>query len=179
VAAWTASTCPDPRDWAALGKPQTQLALARALAAEPLLPWARKWKLAPLVLDASLHELRVTTSQNPFYAMVAFGASFEACLDLGAPCSPQALAHAVVVDMIARNEGRAPAARIDLELARRGLSEVDVTRCKPFGAPQSTHGLPMLRERKCMQNDVVIQDGCYVRKRDLSSLARFVHSSFC
>lgn len=201
VAAWTRSTCPDPQTWAALTKPYIARTLARALRAQAFAPWAAKWKVRGFVQDASLFELAVVSDTNPFYAMIAFGASFEACMDLGVPCAPEVLAHAVVFDLVQKGQGKVALEVAAAALAKRGLQDVDVCNARPFDMTKhplakadlskftrvqtielasrlGLDGVSALRECKNMRNDLVLnKDGFYVHGRDMSILRDFIESA--
>lgn len=194
VSEWTKDTCPDEKTWKAAASPVFRNAVLRAKSAASLEPWAQKWRVRGFVESAGPYELKVTRTQNPFWPMIAYGASFEACLDLGVRASPEVLAHAVAVDMIGK--GRASKAEVDAELRRRGVGDVDPLACRPFDmsehplrdvdlrrTPNSEAmriagpiwgGLAAIREKKLMKNDLELRDGRYARKRDMSELARFV-----
>lgn len=187
---------PDEKTRKAALNPMVGFAVRRVFAARPLVPWAEKWRMQSFLKDAGIHELHVTKTQNPFYPMIAFGASLDACLDLGVKATREMLAHAVVFDLIRQGEGSVAKAIADDALRKRGLEDIDVTECAIFDmsdhplrdvdlntvssaeamkrAGPERGGLASIREKRCMQNDVALQYGMYVRKRDVSPLVAHI-----
>lgn len=186
----------DEKTRKALGNPMVKIAVKRVQAAKSLIPWAEKWRLMNFLKEAGPYELRVTKTQNPFYPMIAFGASMDACLDLGVVATPHVLAHAVVFDLIRRNNGSVSKAVADNELRKRGLLDIDASTCDVFDmhdhplrdvdletmssaeamkkAGPTWGGLAAIREKRCMQNDIVLENDVYTRKRNVSPLVAHI-----
>jgi hypothetical protein len=186
----------DPNTLKALRNKRTRYAIKRCLAAQPLVEWANKWRLESFLNEAGPYELRITKTSNPFYPLYAFNASLEACLDLGVACTEDKLAHAIAFEVVRKCGGRATKARVDEELAKRNVAHVNVVECKPFD--MSSHplrdvdlettppyvamekagpewgGVAAIREKKIMRNDLVLVDGEYSRKRNVTPLAKHI-----
>lgn len=198
VGKWTEKTCPDEKTWKAMGNPLVRAALSRVSDAEKLIPWAKKWRADNFLREAGRYEMAVTTQRNPFYPMLAFNLSFDACMDLGVKTEDAALAHALAFEAVRRGGGKAPVAAVQADLKRRGLP-TDVPSLEPFdmsGHPLEREdldlisnaeaikiagpmwgGLAAIREKKHMVNDIRVQGDFYVRKRGVSHLAKFIHSN--
>lgn len=66
--------------------------------------WAEKWKLVRILEQASLFELETVITHNPYYLLIAFHASYQACFDLieqlHLRIDPECVMYALVVDQL-------------------------------------------------------------------------------
>lgn len=189
VLGWTAETCPTKEIWTRLGRCRGEF--VRMHRAEPLLPWAKKWKADRFIKEAGPSELLLTTARNPFYPLLAFGVSYEACVDLGIPSTPECRIYALVLDRV--RKGLGDKSSVDAEIGRMGLPSVDPLSIRPLTLPDS-HALKdvdvrttsasemksrdcvySIREKTACLNELGVENGSYVKKRDVTFLAQCIH----